>query len=71
MDEPNCRERAEQLGKEEEELGRLYDERLCDWSDPGNIQLIRDGKLVEPPIKPDRTDSRKRLFKLPWATPPR
>jgi chaperone required for assembly of F1-ATPase len=40
---------AEQDGLNEQELKRLYYERLCDWSEPGAVKVYRDGRLLGTP----------------------
>ncbi len=50
------RENAEQDDIDEQELKRLYYERLSDWSEPGAVKVYRDGKLVELPAEPDQLE---------------
>ena len=56
----------EQHGIAEQERRRCYYERLSDWSEPDVVKINRNGKLVEPPVVPDRVELRKRIFKPLW-----
>jgi hypothetical protein len=37
---------------DEQELTRRFYERLSDWSEPGEIKVIPNGRLLEPRIEP-------------------
>jgi hypothetical protein len=37
---------------DEQELTRRFYERLSDWSEPGEIKVIPNGRLLEPSIEP-------------------
>jgi hypothetical protein len=52
-------------------LKRHYSERLADWSEPGAVQVNRNGTLLEPPSVPDWVKFRKWHPKIPWIRPRR
>jgi hypothetical protein len=50
----------------EENLRRRYYERLSDWSEPGAVKIIWNGKPVDP-----LAELRKRIFQVLWNRPKR
>jgi hypothetical protein len=63
------RVRAERDAIDEEELSRLYDEPLSDWSEREAVNVYRGGKLLRPPDVRDQVELRKWAFRLPSNGP--
>jgi hypothetical protein len=57
---------VEQDDINEEELRRRYYERLSDWSEPGEIKINRNGKLLNPLV-----ELPKWKRSIPWVRPKR
>ena len=56
---------------DDQELRRRYYERLCDWSEPGEVKINREGRLLGPLIVLDRAEMWKRIHPIPWGRPER
>jgi hypothetical protein len=66
-EEPAPRDNAEQDGIDKQELKRRYYERLSDWSEPGEIKINRNGKLLSLPSDSGQDSLIVSAGSAPWS----